>query len=115
MDQVKKFDNYRTIMQKVLEHHAALPAEPQNVESVPICDLVHDNYLLMDIFPNPKGSAGHIVVHLRLKDGKVRVERDGIEDGIAQDLIEAGIAPEDIVFTYYGNEPETYYQLAAAA
>ncbi|MGH9800328.1 MAG: element excision factor XisI family protein [Blastocatellia bacterium] len=114
MDQVTKLNNYRKILPQVLEYHAALPAEPTNAESIPICDPVHDNYLLMDIFPDPKGSAAHIVVHLRLKNGKVRVERDGIEDGIAQDLIKAGVAEKDIEYTFYGEDPEFFYESAAA-
>ena len=114
MDQVDKLNHYRQVLQQVIEHHAGMPAEPAHIESLPICDAVHGDYLLMDVDRSPKGCPGNIVVHLRLKDGKVHVERDGIEDGIAQDLIDAGIAPEDIVFTFYGNEPASYPELAAA-
>ncbi|MDX2043523.1 MAG: element excision factor XisI family protein [Acidobacteriota bacterium] len=114
MDQIAKLNRYRQILQQVVEHHAVMPAEPEHIESLPICDPVHGDYLLMDVDRSPKGS-GAVVFHLRLKDGKVQVECDGIEDGIAQDLIEAGIPAEDIVFTFYGNKPQPYYELAAAA
>lgn len=114
MDQVDKLNRYRQILQKVVEHHAAMPAEPQHIESLPICDPIHGDYLLMDVDRSPKGGPGEVVFHLRLKNGKVQVERDGIEDGIAQDLIEAGIQPEDIVFTFYSNESEPYSEKAAA-
>ena len=114
MDQVDKLNSYRRILQQVIEMHAAMPGEPAEVESIPICDSVHDNYLLMDVNPSSKGSAAHIVVHLRLKDGKVRVERDGIEYGIAEDLIEAGIAKEDIAYTFYGRDLIPVPESAAA-
>jgi hypothetical protein len=114
MERVEKLNSYRRILQQVIEMHAAMPREQENVESLAICDSVHDNYLLMDVFPDPKGSAGYIVVHLRLKDGKVRVERDGIEYGIAEDLMEAGIAKEDIAYTFYGRDLIPVPESAAA-
>ena len=114
MDQIDKLNHYRQILQRVVEHHAAMPAEPERIESLPICDPIHGDYLLMDVDRSPKGGAGDIVFHLRLKDGRVQVERDGIEDGIAQDLIEAGIAEEDIVYTFYGEEPALEYESAAS-
>jgi hypothetical protein len=114
MDQVDKLDYYRQILQQVVEHHAAMPAEPAHIESLPICDPIHGDYLLMDVDRSPKGGPGAIVIHLRLKDGKVLIECDGIEYGIAQDLIEAGVLPEDIVFSFYSNEHEPYSQMAAA-
>ncbi len=113
MDEVSKLNRYRQILQQVVEHHAAMPAEPAHVESLPICDPVHDDYLLMDVDRSPKGSVGYIVLHLRLKDGKVHVERDGIEDGIAQDLVEAGVAEEDIVYTLYGEALAPLYERAS--
>ena len=68
----------------------------------------------MDVGGEGKKRKGYIVVHLRIKDGKVRVEQDGIEYGIAQDLIEAGIPAEDIVFTFYKNDAVPTAELLAA-
>jgi hypothetical protein len=114
MDQAEKLNRYREILQQVVERHAAMATEPAEPESVPICDPVHGNYLLMDVGWEPEGRAYYVVFHLRLKDGKVRIERDGIEYGIARDLIEAGIPEEDIVMAYYGREPRPLTELMAA-
>lgn len=114
MDNLDKLERYRQILQRVVEYHAAMPGEPEDVESIPICDPVHDNYLLMDVGQEGNRRAAYVVFHLRLQDGRVRVERDGIEYGIAQDLIKAGIAEEDIVFTFYGAEPRSIAEPIAA-
>ena len=113
MDQVEKLNRYRQILQAVVEEHAAMPGEPEDVEAIPICDPAHDNYLLMDVGRNGKGRTGYVVFHLRLMDGKVRIERDGIEYGIAQDLLDAGIPKEDIVLSYYSNELKPLAELMA--
>lgn len=114
MDQRDKLNHYRQILQRVIEMHAEMDCEPANTESLPICDLVHDNFLLMDISGEGKARKGYVVIHLRIKNGKVRVEHDGIEYGIAQDLIEAGIPKEDIVFTFYKKDVTPTAELIAA-
>ena len=51
---------------------------------------------------------------LRLRDdGKALIEYDGIEYGIAHDLIEAGIAREDILLNMYST-PRSLTEAIAA-
>ena len=114
MDQIEKLNRYRQIIERVLETHAKMPAVPETVEGVVVCDPVRDQYLLMDIGWASYGRAHDVVVHLRLKEGKVWVEWDGIEYGIARDLIEAGIPKEDILFALQSREPQPMTELIAA-
>ncbi len=114
MDQMEKLKHYRQILQQVVEKHAAMPGEPAEDESIPICDTIHDNYLLMDVGDGANGRTGYVVFHVRLKDGRVWIERDGIEYGIARDLLEAGIPKEDIVLAFYGRQPQPLPELIAA-
>jgi len=97
MDKVEK---YRRILQQIVEEYASEPRRPDQVPLVPICDREHDNYLLMRVGWDRVGRAHHTLFHFRLKDGKVWVEDDGIEHGIANDLLEAGIAPK-ILFWHF--------------
>jgi hypothetical protein len=114
MDQVEKLNRYRQIIEQVLETHAKMPAVPETVEGVAVCDPVRDQYLLIDVGWAPYGRAHDVVVHLRLKDGKVWIEWDGIEYGIARDLIEAGISREDIVAAFDRRELEPLVEPIAA-
>jgi hypothetical protein len=114
MDQIAKLDHYRRILQQVVARHAAMTPDDGGPEAVAICDTHSDNYLLMDVGWDATGRAHHVVFHLRLKDGKVWVEWDGIEYGIAHDLLEAGVAPEDIVMAFYSRTPQPLTDLAAA-
>ncbi len=114
MDQVNKLENYRRILRQIVEQQASIPRRPEQVELVPIIDSVHDNYLLMRIGWDRVGRAHHILFHFRLKEGRIWIEWDGIEHGIANDLIEAGIPEADIVMAFYGREPHALAELAAA-
>jgi hypothetical protein len=90
--------HYRPLRCQVVEMHAAMKLGDWQLESLAICDLTNDNYLLMDVGYDHVGRADDVIVHLRLRDdGKVLIEYDGIEYGIAHDLLEAGIAKEDIL------------------
>jgi hypothetical protein len=100
MGQVDKLNRYRAILKKVIEKHAGMIAEPSGTETLVVCDTASDNYLLLDVGWDASGRVHYVIVHLRLKDGKVLVEKDGIEYGIAQDLQEAGIPAGDIVTTW---------------
>ncbi len=44
----------------------------------------------------------HVVdLHLRIKEDKIWVEWDGTENGVTEELLEAGVLPEDIVLRFY--------------
>ena len=102
MDQPTKLTHYRQLLRPVIESHAAMKPSDRQIESLAICDPSNDNYLLMDVGYDHVGRADDVIVHLRLRDdGKVLIEYDGIEYGIAYDLIEAGIAKEDILLNMY--------------
>ena len=96
-----KLANYRQIIQKTVTYHAQNVPSHGQIKSIPIIDMIHDNYLLMDIGWNNKKRVHDVICHLRIEEGKIWIEWDGIETGIAQDLIEAGIPKEDIVLALF--------------
>lgn len=69
---------------------------------------------MMDTGYDHLGQTNEVIIHLRLRDdGKVLIEYDGIEYGVAQDLIEAGIAKEDILLHMYATPRPLSEKLAA--
>jgi hypothetical protein len=114
MDQIEKLNSYHRILQQVIEQHARMAAEPSGTETIAVCDPAGDNYLLLDVGWEADSRAHYVLIHLRLKNGKVLIEKDGIEYGVAQDLLEAGIPAEDIV-TAWRRLPESAVKEPAAA
>ena len=114
MEQLDKLTCYRELLQQVIGRHAAMKPSNRKLDSLAIADTKTDNYLLMDIGNDELGRVDEVIIHLRLRDdGKVLIEYDGIEYGIAQDLLEAGIAPEDILFNMYATPRPLRESLAA--
>lgn len=101
MDKLKK---YRRILKTITEEHAQISSPIKWVQSTAVCDFEQNNFFLIDY--DLKDKKHYIVFHLRLDDGKIFIEQDGVEDGIAQDLVQAGILPKDIVDTIQTKERE---------
>jgi len=114
MDRINKLNRYQEILNQVIEHQATFKASDRHIESVPISDPVHGHYLLMSLGRDHAGRAHDILIHLRIKDGKVYVEWDGTEEGIFNELLEAGIPKEDVVFPTSDEDFETMQESIAA-
>ena len=107
-----KIDRYRQIIQHILSNHAELSPTAGQVETMPVYDTVHDNYLLVDVGWDNTGRVHSILSHMHIREGKVWVEWDGIQPSIVQELLEAGIPSEDIVLGYFRPERREFVTLA---
>jgi len=54
------------------------------------------------------------LVHVDIIDGKLWIQRDGTEHGIALDLLEAGVPGEQIVLAFRPPELRSFGALASA-
>lgn len=112
MDETTKLEQYRELVTHVLQRHAAMEAEPHNYESTVLFDTKNNDYRLVDTEILPDKRLDYVVVQLVLREGKVWIQRDGIEYGISQDLLEAGIPPSDIVVGLSQGQPLTLAEAA---
>lgn len=92
--------NYSEICQRILTEQKAFAerAGVQNLEL--ITDTLSDRYLLLINSWQGEDRAYGIQIHLEVIDGKIWIQRDGTEDGIVDDLLEAGIPKDHIVLGY---------------
>src|SRR5438128_190184 len=96
---MEKIDRYRQIVLDVIDKYAQY--RPEHVEVFKVLDHERDHYLLMrDGFWKAWRYYG-CVLHLDIQDGKVWIRHDGIEEGVAEELVERGIAREDVVLAFH--------------
>lgn len=98
-----KIEKYRKVLQDIILNYAKYKPSHGQIESVAVCDTVRDEYLLLAVGWDRPGRVHDIIVHARIKNGKVVIEWDGIESGVTQDMLDAGIAEEDITFASYSD------------
>jgi hypothetical protein len=98
-----RISEYRSIMQQVLQDYYQLyqRSENPNFETMLLCDESQAQYLLMRLGWEGDRRVNHTVIHLRLRDGKIWIEEDNTEDGVATDLLAAGVPHEAIVLAFH--------------
>jgi hypothetical protein len=77
-------------------------------------DIIHDavkNALIKDGWSEGLRVYG-VTLHVRLCEGKIWIEQDWTEDGIAADLLAAGVAENEIVIGFHEPEMRPYTEFA---
>lgn len=96
-----KVENYRKAIQTILEKYANLNAAYGETETMIVQDLQNDHYQLMTVGWNKNRRIHGSIFHLDIKNGRIWIQYDGTETGIANELLELGVPKEDIVLAYY--------------
>jgi hypothetical protein len=107
-------ENYRTIIRRVLLEYASIPLHRGDLHYLPVFDREHDRYLLIIMGWDGPKHVHHIVFQLDLIEGKIWLQCDNTDAGIAYDLDRAGVPKKDIVLGFQPPEvrPLTEYAVA---
>jgi hypothetical protein len=105
---------YRQGIEAVLRAYAQIPYAHGDIQTVLVVDRQADHYLLLAVgWDGPRRIHGS-VVHLDIIEGKVWIQRDGTEHGIAEELVEAGIPRDHIVLGFRPADLRQYTEYAVA-
>lgn len=113
MDQAQ-LEHYRQIIESVLSEYTELPYSYAPIQSEVVFDRIHDRYLWMDVGWDGDRRVHGCLVHIDIIDGKLWIQRDGTEEGIAADLERAGVLKEHIVLGFRPPEVRPYTGYAVA-
>ncbi len=92
---------YRAIIESVLKEYAdfVTPSEPE-IQQELVFDHDRDRYLIIETgWQNDRRIYGSFI-HIDIIDGKLWIQHDGTEEGIAYELVAGGIPKEHIVLAY---------------
>ena len=96
-----RIENYRRILQRVVKRHAQFQPANGDIQTHAVCDHETDEFMVIDSGWNEKGRRIYdVVLHFRLQDGIVHVERDNTDAEIVRELLDSGIAKDDIILAY---------------
>lgn len=108
-----KLERYRSLIKKIMEEYQQLGSGNSDVESVLLLDPISEQYLLLKMGWHQDNRIKRNVIHVRLKDQKIWIEEDSTEDGIATDLLQAGVQREDIVLAFHPPHLRQFTEFAA--
>lgn len=92
-------NEYREYIQKLLTEHARLVWD-ERIQAQTIFDTERDHYQLVYVGWRDSKRVYGTVLHLDIIDGKIWIQQDGTEVGIANQLVELGVSCQDIVLGF---------------
>ena len=112
----RKLDRYRVLIQQVLQSYAGLVnrSHKDEIEGITVFDEKQDHYFLHTIGWRDVERIWNTLIYVRIRDGKFWIEIDWTEEGIATDLVAAGVPKEDIVLAFHHPSVRPYTEFAVA-
>lgn len=96
-----RIENYRQILKKTVKRHARFQPANGEIKTHAVCDAENGDYMVIDSGWNEKGRRIYdVVLHFRLQNGIVHVERDNTDAEVVRELLEDNIDKDDIILAY---------------
>jgi hypothetical protein len=106
--------NYRQLIESILTDLARIPYAHGEIQLQTVFDRERDHYLLMLVGRDGIRRVHGCLVHVDIIGGKLWIQRDGTEHGIARDLLEAGVPRDQIVLAFRSPEMRRITDFAIA-
>jgi len=103
-----KVELYRQYIQDIIRKHSSHPSSHGDVELQTIFDTTNDHYQLVHTGWHDAHRQYGCLMHIDIKDGKIWIQHDGTEIGVANELVEMGVPKDDIVLAYHAPYQRKY-------
>lgn len=107
-------ESYRHIIQQVLTPYLNISYANADLQNRAIFDREHDNYGIISVGWQGDKRIHCCLLHLEIINGKVWIQYDGTEDGIAYELETAGIPKMAMVLGFHEPKVRQYTGYAVA-
>ncbi|MGD2184377.1 XisI protein [Lusitaniella coriacea] len=94
---MERVTDYRALIETWLLQQSQIQPINSDIEVQTIFDRARDRYLLVDLGWDGHRRVYNCVFHLEIKDGKIWIQRNQTDKRVAEELLEMGVAKEDIV------------------
>ena len=107
-------DHYRQLIRNILTEYARIPYAHGDIQIEPVFDRESDRYLLMILGRENDKRVHGCLIHIDIINGKLWIQRDGTERGIANELVSAGVPRDQIVLGFRSAEVRKHTEFAVA-
>ncbi len=100
-------EQYRQYIRQLLlerAERASRQRKASEYEVQTLFDAEHDHYQLLYVGWRRNKRDFGCILHVDIKDGKIWIQHDGTEEGLANRLVEMGVPKQDIVLAFH--EPD---------
>jgi hypothetical protein len=107
-------NGYRNIVENTLLEYTRIPYAYGEIQTEAVFDRTHDRYALINVGWDQDSRVHGSLVHIDIINGKIWIQRDGTEQGVAPDWVRAGIPKESIVLAFRPPEVRKHTEYAVA-
>ena len=109
---MERIARYRQCVQEALRGYAEFSPSDEYVDVELSFDTERDHYQVIHAgWRNQRRIYGS-VLHLDIKNGKIWIQHDGTEIGIANELLRLGVPKEDIVLAFHSPYQRQFTEFA---
>jgi hypothetical protein len=105
---------YRTSIEKLITEYSHYKLPYGDVQCHKIFDRENDHYQLLNMGWHGYKRIFGCVLHLDIIDGKIWIQHDGTDIGIADELVALGVSKQDIVLAFHAPSMRKYTEFAVA-
>lgn len=109
-----RLNTYRQIIRSVLQPYTQIAYANLTAKNRQIFDPETDRYPILSEGWNRQQHLHSCLIHIEIVNEKVWIQLDNTEDGVAEELIQAGIPKQDIVLGFHEPEVRQYTGFAVA-
>ena len=99
MDSLNKLELKQAIIKVLQDYIEFLGNDPES-EIQLVIDETQDHYLLIEIGWHQNRRIYGTLIHIDIINEKIWIQQDGTEEGIANELVNLSISPQQIVLAY---------------
>ena len=107
-------EHYRRLVRQILSEYGSIKPSYGDIEFQTIFDAERDHYQLMSVGWNQLRRQHGCILHVDIKGGKIWIQHDGTEEGIANRLVSQGVPKEDIVLAFHAPYKRPYTGFATS-
>lgn len=96
-----KLNQYRDWVEEILTAHSQVKPANSNIQVYTFFDLQRDHYQVFHAGWDQYRRVFGPLIHIDILDGKLWIQHDGTEVGVANQLLEKGVSQQDIVLAYH--------------
>jgi ketopantoate reductase len=107
-----KIAHYRKVIKELIHSYAQYKPALGDIQIEVIIDESNDHYELIHAGWHDAYRIHGSVIHIDIRNDKIWIQHDGTEGGIANELVEAGIAHHQIVLAFKHPDIRPYTDFA---
>ncbi len=105
-------ENYVKYIETIIKRYGQYKPSYGDVEVQMIFDRENYHFQLINVGWNKNQRIRGCVLHIDIKDGKIWIQHDGTETGVANELLEMGVPKENIVLAFHSPYKRQYTDFA---